>query len=124
MKRRLEQVRGVHGPAGCSAGADNRMNFVDKQNRTFDFLHPRHNGLEAFLKVTTISGSGQQCPHIKGVYDGVFQNFWHFFIDDTPGDTLGNGGFANARVPDEQRIIFTAAGEHHNAALNLFVAAD
>ena len=40
------------------------------------------------------------------------------------GQTFGDGGFADARVTHQQRVVLAAAAQHLNAAFDLIGAAD
>ena len=100
------------------------MDFVDKEHRVGVVLHLGHYCLEAFLKVAAVTGASQQRPHIERVYSGARQHFGGLPRDDLVGQTLGNGGFANAGIADQKGVILAAAAEHLDTPLNLAVATD
>ncbi len=108
-QHRLEHIAGVC-RALCPAGSDNGMQLVDKQDDTafslFDF--PEHS-LEAFLKFTTVFGPGHERCHIQREDRAVFQVFRHVPAQDALGKPLGNGGFADTGLTDEDRVVFGLA---------------
>ena len=59
-QRRFEQVGGVHGAAGCRTGTNQRVNFVDEQDRLLGVGQFLEYGFQALLEVTTVFGAGQQ----------------------------------------------------------------
>ena len=71
LQRWLKQVRGIHRAARRCARADNGVNFVNEQHRTFDLLHTGHDLLEALFEITAVAGSRQQCAHIERIYSRV-----------------------------------------------------
>ena len=87
-------------------------------------FHLGDNGLEAFLKIAPIAGACQKCAHIKAVDGGMGEDFGGFMVDDLTRQTFGDGGFANARITDQQRVVLAAAAEHLNATLYLGLTPD
>ena len=59
---RLEQVRGIHGPARGGAGTDDGVNLVNEQHRAFLFLELCEHRLQALFEVAAILGAGEQAP--------------------------------------------------------------
>ncbi len=53
-----------------------------------------------------------------------FRDFGHVAGDDALREAFDDGGFADAGLADQHRIIFRAAGEHLDDAADFFVAAD
>ena len=100
------------------------MDFVDEQNRILVVLHLGHHGLQAFLEIASIASASQQRAHIKAVNRGLGQNLWHFFHDDLVSKAFGDGRFANARIPHQQRVVLAAAAQDLNAAFYFLRAAD
>ena len=66
---RLQQVRRIHGPAACGTCADNGVNFVDKQNRIWQFLKFGDDSFQPFFEVTTIPCAREQRAHVERVND-------------------------------------------------------
>jgi len=79
----------------------------------------RQNRFEALLEIAAILGTGQQCAHVERVYHAVRENFRHLAVDDLLGQTLGDGGLADAGLADVQRIILAAPAQDLNGAFDL-----
>ena len=65
LQRRLQEVRGVHRAARGRARADDRVDFVDEQDRArigFDLLH---DGLQPFLEIAAVARTGEQRAHVE-----------------------------------------------------------
>ncbi len=123
-QRRLEQVRGVHGPARSRTGADDGVNFVNEQHGVRLLAQLRQHRLEALLEIAAILGAGQQRAHVEGVHHRVGEHVRHFAVDDLLGQPFGDGGLADAGLADEQRIVLAAAAQHLHRAFNFLGAAD
>ena len=52
------------------------------------------------------------------------QTFRNVVVDDTHGQPLDNGGFANARLADEYRIVFGTARQNLNRPADFMITAD
>ncbi len=100
------------------------MNFINKQNRAVELFKLFDDSLEAFLEITTIAGTCQKGAHIKGKDRGIGQNFGDITIDNPTRQTFGDGGFANPGITDIKRIVFGAAAQDLNGALDLALATD
>jgi hypothetical protein len=86
------------------------MEFIDKEdNVAVGVDHLFEYGLEAFLKLTTILGSRDQRAEVEG--DNLFadQRFRHITAHDTQGQSLDNGGLADARLSNQDRVILGTA---------------
>jgi hypothetical protein len=108
LKRGLQQVRCVHRAAGCSAGADDCVDFVDEENRfrlLFEFLH---DSLQAFFEVTAIAGAGEQRAHVERVDDRISENAGRFTVDDASWPCLRR--WQSCRRPDHPRAAGCSCG--------------
>src|SRR5439155_12863872 len=54
----------------------------------------------------------------------VLEGFGNVAADDAAGEALGNGGFADARLADEDGVVFRATGKDLHDAADFFVAAN
>ncbi len=54
----------------------------------------------------------------------VFEAVGHVALDDSQGEAFGDGGFADAGFADEDRVVFSAAGEDLDDAADFLIAAD
>ena len=124
LQGRLQQVRGIHRPAGGRAGADHGMDFVNEEDGVVILLDRLDDTLEAFFKIAAIAGTCEKLAHIKGVDDRTGKNVRHFAIMDAKGEALGNRCLANARITDIERVVLGPAAQHLNGAVDLAVAAD
>ena len=120
----LQQVRRIHGAIG-TAGADKGVHFVDEQDHLafcgFDFLQ---HGLKAFLEFAAVFGAGDKRAEIERENALVLQRFRHVTTRDAQGESFDDGGLADARLADQHRVIFRAAGKHLDGAADFLVTAD
>ena len=123
-QQRLEQVGCIHHPARCRARADDRVNLIDEEDRAFIFLELRQEHLEALLKVTPVLGARQQRAEIEGVDCALSHHIGYLRIDYSLRQALRNGGFADAGLTDEERVVLTAAAQHLNHTLELSFTPD
>ncbi len=121
---RLEDVGRIHGTAAGGAGPDDGVDFVDEHDRAGHVLDFRDHGLEPFLEIASVARAGQQRAHVEGEDDGVVKHLRHLAAMDAPRQTLGDGGLADARVADEQRIVLVAPTQDLNGPFDLHVTAD
>ena len=120
----LEQVARVHGAFGFARAHDG-VQFIDKeQDLAFalgDFLQ---HGLQTFLKFTPVLGAGDQAAHIQAENGAVFQAVRHVAPDNSLGQPLGNGGFTNAGLADQHRVVLGFPGQNPNDAADLVIPAN
>ena len=109
LQRRFQQVGRVHCATRGRASANDRVDFVDEQNRILVVLHLGHHGFQALFEVAAVAGAGQQCAHVEAIDRGLSQNLWHFFHDDLVGKAFGDSRFAHAGIAHQKRVVFTAA---------------
>ncbi len=123
-QHRLEDVGGIHRPAARGAGADDRVDLVDEENRIRTALQLGDDALETLLEVPPELGSGEHAAQIQGVDMDLFQQVGHLALGDVLGEPLGQGGLADPRVADKDGIVLAPAAEHLHGALDLGLAAD
>src|ERR1019366_1704147 len=70
-ERGLEQVARVESAARSRAGADQRVDLVDEEDRVRLVLQMLENALEALLEIAPIFGAGEQGAHVERIDDGV-----------------------------------------------------
>ena len=123
-QRRLEHVGGVDG-AFSRSGADQGVQLIDEEDDLavgfFDFLQ---DGLEAVFKLAAKFGAGEHRAEVEGDDALVAQDVGDVAVDDAAGEAFDDGGFADAGLADEDRVVLGAAREHLDDAANLLVAAD
>ena len=98
------------------------MNFIDEKNRVRMVFQFVDHGLQPFFKVTAIACACQKRAHVERINGGFRQNLRRFALDNLFRQTFGNGGFANTRITDQERVVLAAAAQHLNAAFHLIMA--
>ncbi len=120
----LQQVGGVHGPVAL-ARADQGVHFVDeKHDLPLGGGDLVQHGLEALLELAAVFGARDQGAHVERQNLLVLQAFRHVAVDDAQGQTLDDGGLADAGFADQDGVVLGAAGQHLNGATDLLIAAD
>ena len=105
----FEQIAGIH-RAFALAGADHRVQFIDEEN---DFaLGTRHlfqNGFQAFFEFTAILRAGNRSAHVQSDDALVLDALGHVAAHDPLRQAFDDGGLADARLADENRIVLWPA---------------
>ena len=121
---RLHDVRRVRRPLR-RARADQRVQLVNEQDDLAlagnDLLEE---GLEPVLELAAILGAGDHRAQVHRHQPLVLEGLRHVAADDAPGQPLGDGGLAHARLADEHRVVLGAARQHLHDAADFLVAAD
>ncbi len=123
-KRGLEQVAGVERAARGRAGADQRVDLVDEQDRVGLLLQLLQHALQALLEVAAVLGAGEQRAHVERVDGRIGQDLGHVALGDAPGQAFGDGGLADAGLADQQRVVLAPAAQDLDHALDFVLAAD
>ena len=123
-QHRLEQVAGIHAAFGFARTHDG-MQLIDEQNdlsiRLLDFVQ---HGFQTFLKFAPVFGTGNQCAHIQRENGLILQGLGNILLHNPLGQALGNGGFTNAGLTNEDRVILGLTGQNPHNISDLFVTAD
>ena len=123
-KHRLEEVTGVHAALGL-ARADDGVQLVDEEDypalAAADLLK---DGLETLLKLAAVLSARDERAHIEGKDGLVLQPLRHVAADDTLGETLGDGGLADARLADEDGVVLGLTREDTDDVPYLGISAD
>ena len=100
------------------------MQFVDEQD---DILGPAdliHHRLDPFLELPAILGAGHHESQVEGD-DALFpKQFRDVALGDFLGESFDNGGLADAGFTEQHRIVFGAAAEDLDDALDFALAPD
>ena len=123
-QRRLEQVAGVHRAARRRAGADERVDLVDEEDRVLFLLQPLEHLLDALLEVAAVARAGDERAEVERVDLRRPQHVGHLPFVNAQRQPLGQRGLADARLADEQRVVLAAAAQHLDHPLELERAAD
>ncbi|MBA7665769.1 hypothetical protein ES703_73843 [subsurface metagenome] len=92
----FEHIRCIHRSLGCSCTYQG-MKLVDEENyRSLCLGYFLQKGLQPVLKFASIFRSCYQCAHIKGYHPFVFQGFRYISVNDSLGQTFGDGGFSHS----------------------------
>ncbi len=101
------------------------MDLIDKEDDlTVAFGHGLHDALQTFLEFTLVLRTCDQRAHIQGIDFLAFQILRHIAVDDPLGDPFGNGGFAHARLADQDRIVLGPPAQDLQHPPDLLVPAD
>ena len=55
-------------PPDAAAGADQRMDLVDEQDRVRVVLQLLQHGFQPLLEIAAVLGAGQQCAHVERIH--------------------------------------------------------
>ena len=111
-------------PAGGRAGADQRVDLVDEEDRVGVVDQLLEHRLQALLEVAAILGAGEQRAHVERVDLALGEDLGHLALDDAPREPFRDRGLADAGLADQQRVVLAPAAERLDHALELAVAAD
>ena len=123
-QRWLEQVGRVERAARRRAGADDRVDLVDEQDRLRIVAELLQHRLEALLEVAAVLRAGEQRAHVERIHLVFGEQLGHGAFVDASRESLGDRGLADAGLADQQRIVLAPAAEHLHHALELVRAAD
>ena len=120
----LEKIARIHAAFGRTRTND-RMQFVNEKNDvTLCGRHLFQHRFQPFFKLAAVLGSGNECPHIQRNDPFVFQRFRHVAADDPAGEPFHDRRLAHPRFPDEDRVVFRAAGKDLDGAADLIIPPD
>ena len=123
-QRRLQQVGRVERAARRRAGADDRVDLVDEQDRLRALGQLLQHRLQPLLEVAAVLGAGEQRAHVERIHLVVAQQLGHVALVDPAREPFGDRGLADAGLADQQRIVLAPAAQHLDHALELVLAAD
>ncbi len=121
---RLQQVRRIHGAAGCGAGTDDRVDLVDEQDRARELFQFLDDLLQAFLEVTAIAGAGEQRAHVEREDRRIGERFGNLALDDPLGETFGDRRLADAGITHVKRVVLRTAAQDLDGSVDLGMATD
>ena len=109
-QRGLEHVGRVHRPFG-RAGSDQRVQLVDEEDdRALGLLDLLENGLEPVLELAPVLGAGDHRAEIERHDAFVLQALRNVAHVDAAGQALDDRRLADARLPDQDRIVLRSSG--------------
>src|SRR5262249_5511422 len=123
-EHRLQHVRRVH-RTFRRARADDRVELVDEEDdlalRVGDLFQDR---FQALLELAAILRAGDARAHVERDDALVLEAFGDVATEYAAGEPFDDRRLSDARLADEDRIVFRAAREHLDDAADLLVAAD
>ena len=122
-QHRLQDRRGVDGAFG-GPGTHERVDLVDEQDDVATGADLLQHLLEALLEVAAVAAAGDERAEVEGVELLVGQRDRHLVSDDQLGESLDDGGLADAGLADEDRVVLRATREHLHHALDFLLAPD
>ena len=122
-KRGLDDVGGIHRALG-RAGTDDGVELVDEQDDVLHLADLVHHRLDAFLELAAVFGTGDHQREVEGDDLLVAEDFRHVARGNFLGEAFDDGGLADARFPDQHRVVLRAAAEDLDHAFDLRLAAD
>src|SRR5689334_18820425 len=120
---RLED-RGRVDRALGGARADEVVQLVDEQDDVAALGDLLHHLLEALLELAAVLRAGDERGQVERVDLRVLQQLRHLAVGDARREALDDGGLADARLADEDRVVLGAAPEDLHDPLDLGLAAD
>ena len=122
-KGRLQHVRGV-GRALGGSGADDGVQLVDEEDHSpLGLGHLTQHRLEAVLELAPVLRAGDQRSDVEGDHAAILQGLRDVAGHDSLGESLGDGGLADAGLADQHRVVLGAAGQHLDQPSDLVVPA-
>ena len=122
-KSRLHNVARIHSAFAVTRSRD-VVNLVNKQNNVAVSAHFAQKALHALFKLPAELRACHQRRKVQQVDFLVFQAGGHIPGCNALGNALGNGGFAHTGFTDQAGVVFLAAAQDLNGAVNFTVAAD
>ena len=122
-ERRLEDVGGVDRALG-GAGADERVELVDEEDRVVRVAQLLDDLLEPLLELAAVLGAGDERPDVEGQDALVEQRLGDVAGDDPVGEALGDRGLADARLADQGRVVLGPSRQDLDDPLDLLLSAD
>ncbi len=92
------------------------MDLVDEHDRAgigFDFAHHR---FQPLLEISAVACPRQECAHVELKDRRIGEHVGHFATHDAACQPFRNGGLANARFADKQRIVFLPPAQNLDRA--------
>ena len=121
---RFQHVPGIHCAVSFTR-PHHGVQFVDKQDDvTFLFRQIVQHAFQTLFKFTAVFRPGHQRAHIQRQYATAFQPFGHFAINDTLRQPFNNGGFTDAWLTNQHRVVFGTTLQYLDCPADFFVAAD
>jgi hypothetical protein len=122
-KRRLQDRRRVDRAFG-GTGTDKIVELVDEENDVAPLHDLLHDLLQALLELTAVLRARDERCEVERVDLLVLQQLRHLVGGDPRGESLDDGGLADAGLADQHGIVLRAARQDLHQPLDLRLAAD
>src|SRR5258708_6035884 len=96
----------------CSSCANNRVQFVDKENHIIGLPQFLKNGLDTLLKLSTEHRSGNHATDIQGNNAFATQIGRNIALVNTTCQALDNGSLTYTWLTNEYRVILLTTSQH------------
>ncbi len=103
---------------------DEGVDLVDEQDDVAAGADLLEDLLQALLEVTAVAGAGDERAEVERVELLVLEGLGHVPAHDVLREALDDGRLADAGLPDEDRVVLGAAGQHLHDPLDLLLAPD
>ena len=123
-QHRLEQVARIHGAVGLARAHDGVQLIDEEDDLALALLHLVQDALQALLELAAVLGTGHQRAHVQAEHGAVLQVFGHIAPDDPLGQTLGDGGLADAGLTDQAGVVLGLTGQDTDDVPDLLIASD
>ena len=101
------------------------MQLIDEEDDlALGLFDLRQNSLQPLFKFAPVLCARDQSAHIEGENRLVLQGLRHFVRDDPLREAFDDGRLADARLADENGVVFRFPGQNPDDVPDLFVAAD
>ena len=91
----LEDVGGIH----TATSAHEKVHLIYEEHDVGVRLRILHDGLESFLELPMLRGSGHECRHVKGPHPETGQFLRNIAPDYPVRKALGNSSLSSTRRP-------------------------
>ena len=123
-EHRLQHVGRVDGALG-GARADDRVQLVDEEDDlALGLPDVLEDGLQPLLELAAVLRAGEKRADVERPDPPALEPLGDVARDDALGETLDDGGLADARVADEDGVVLRPAREHLDDTADLLVAPD
>ncbi len=122
-KSGLQDIGGIERTFGRS-GAHQGVQLIDEDDGVLILHQLLHDGFQPLFELAAIFRAGDDERKIESQDALVGQERRHVAIGDALGQAFHDGGFADARLADQHRIVLGAAAQDLHHALQLVIAAD
>ena len=122
-QRGFQHVGGIDRPFGA-AGADQRVKLVDKQDDVGRFLNFLENRFQTIFELAAIFRTRNHRAQIQRHDPLALQRLGNITRNDASRQTLDDCGLSNARLADQDGIVFGAARQNLHHAPDLLVTPD